>query len=76
MPANRRFTYGTLAKAGFLLGLGLFALGVGGEWFLHSQAQQLPAWEDALFFDLEVIGVLVFSLSPFVFGIALPLIEG
>jgi hypothetical protein len=36
---------------------------------------QLPAWELALLFDLEVLGIGIFLLSPIVFGILLPLTE-
>lgn len=51
-------------------------IGAGGEWMVNAQFVQLPAWEDTLFFDMEVLGVLFFLLSPFVFGIFFPLIEG
>ena len=35
----------------------------------------LPAWEDALFTDLEIIGTLGALFSPLLFGIILPLTE-
>ena len=69
-------SYGQLAKGGFLLGVLLFLVGAGGEWIIHANNLMLPAWEEALFFDMEVVGVLCFLLSPFVFGIFLPLLEG
>lgn len=75
MSAYRNPDYGQLAKGGFLLGLVMIAAGASGEWAIHSQLLVLAAWVDSLFFDLEVLGVLVFLLSPFVFGIVLPLIE-
>lgn len=67
--------YARYAKGGFLLGLGLLVVGAGGEAAIHAFGVQLPAWEDALFFDLEVLGVALFLLSPFVFGVLLPLTE-
>jgi hypothetical protein len=35
----------------------------------------LPGWEQTLFWDLSVLGLLVAFFSPFVFGIVLPLLE-
>ena len=67
--------YGQLAKGGFVLGLLMIVTGASGEWAIHSHLLSLPAWEDALFFDLEVLGILVFLLSPITFGIVLPLVE-
>jgi uncharacterized membrane protein YGL010W len=67
--------YEFLVKAGFLLGLGLFVIGSGGEFLGHAYFEPLPPWEDALFFDLEVIGLLIGFFSPIVFGIFLPLTE-
>ena len=67
--------YALLAKAGFLLGLGLFAIGLGGELVGHTYFGTLPTWEETLLFDLEVIGLIVGFFSPFVFGIFLPLTE-
>ena len=75
MTRTRSLDHARLAKLGFYLGLGLFALGGGGEIVGHALYGSLPAWEDALLFDIEVIGLLVGFFSPFVFGIALPLIE-
>jgi hypothetical protein len=67
--------YPTLTKRAFLFGLCLFAFGAGGEFVVHSYLGPVPAWEETLLLDLEVIGVLVALLSPFVFGVALPLTE-
>lgn len=75
MSSYRTPDYGQLAKGGFILGLMMIVVGASGEWAIHSQILSVPAWEDALFFDLEVLGVLVFLFSPIVFGIVLPLIE-
>jgi hypothetical protein len=35
----------------------------------------LPGWEQTLFWDLSVIGLLIAFFSPFIFGIVLPLLE-
>ena len=75
MSQYRSPSYGQLAKAGFLLGIAMIAVGAGGEWAIHSQTVQLAAWEDALFFDVEVLGIVLFLLSPFVFGVVLPLVD-
>lgn len=63
--------YPSLAKGGFALGVALFLAGALGQ----AALGQLPQWEQTLLFDLEIIGLLVGFFSPFVFGIALPLIE-
>lgn len=67
--------YARLTKYGFLLGVGLLVIGGGGELLGHALLGQLPAWESALFFDLEVAGTAIMLIVPFVFGIALPLTE-
>lgn len=67
--------YPLLTKAGVLIGVSLFLVGAGGEWAIHTWLHQVPAWEETLLFDLEVIGLLVFAVSPFLFGIFLPLTE-
>jgi len=67
--------YPTLAKTGFLLGVALFVLGGLGEIVARAVFGGLPGWEQTLFFDMEVLGILLGLFSPLVFGIALPLIE-
>ena len=67
--------YPTLTKRGVLLGLGLFAVGAFGEFALAHTGVAVPAWEHALLVDAEWLGVLLALLSPFVFGIVLPLTE-
>ncbi|MFB6352701.1 MAG: hypothetical protein ABEJ92_01320 [Halobacteriales archaeon] len=67
--------YGRYAKGGFLLGVGLLVLGAGGELAIHALGIRAPGWEDALLFDLEVIGVALFLFAPLVFGVLLPLTE-
>lgn len=67
--------YVVLTKAGFLLGVGLFVLGAGGEALGHSIYGSLPAWENTLLMYSEATGILVGLLSPFVFGVFLPLTE-
>lgn len=67
--------YPTLAKRGFLLGLGLFALGALGEIVGHAAPGLLSGTIETILFDFEVIGVLVGLLAPLIFGIVLPLTE-
>jgi hypothetical protein len=66
--------YPRLAKRSFLFGLSLFVLGLLGQVVLGTTAGT-PAWELTLLLDLEAIRLVVAFLSPFVFGIFLPLTE-
>ena len=75
MARARSVDHVRLAKLGFLLGLTLFLVGAGGELLGHALYGSLPAWEDTLLFDLEAVGLVVGFVSPFLFGIALPLLE-
>jgi len=63
------------AKQGFVLGVGLFALGGLGELLGHAMYSELPGWEQALFFNAEVFGVLIALFVPLIVGIVMPLIE-
>ena len=67
--------YPTLTKRAFVTGVGLFLIGTLGMVFVNATGTQIPAWEQALLVDLEFIGAAVALLSPFVFGIFLPLTE-
>ncbi|WP_436928106.1 DUF7860 family protein [Halosimplex amylolyticum] len=67
--------YPSLAKTGFLLGIALFVLGAGGELVGTAVFGGIPGWEQTLFFDMEVLGILLGLFSPLVFGIVLPLVE-
>ncbi|WP_435334557.1 hypothetical protein [Haloarchaeobius sp. TZWWS8] len=67
--------YPRLAKLGFLLGLGLFVGGAVAEVLGHALFGTLPAWEDALFTDSILLGIVVGFVSVFGFGIVLPLLE-
>jgi hypothetical protein len=69
-------SYGQLAKGGFLLGVAMLLVGAAGELAISAHLLTLPAWEETLFFDLEVLGIVFFLFSPFVFGIFLPLVDG
>lgn len=75
MHTGSRMDYARLAKGGFLLGLGMLLVGALGELIGHVVLGGLPGWEETLFFDLEVLGVLIALVSPFLFGIFLPLLE-
>ena len=67
--------YSVLTKRSFLLGVTLFAIGALGELWLTAAGISVPDWERALLFDIELLGILIGLLSPFVFGILLPLTE-
>lgn len=67
--------YGYWAKTGFLLGLGLFALGAAGEILGHVAFGSLPAWENRLFTYSEGAGLVIGFCSPWIFGVVLPLTE-
>jgi hypothetical protein len=67
--------YPSLTKRGVLVGLGLFLIGAVGEVLIHTFGIGVPGWEQALLFDAEVLGVLIVLISPFLFGIVLPLTE-
>jgi hydrogenase/urease accessory protein HupE len=67
--------YPTLTKRSFLLGVSLFVIGLVGHAVIAFTGMSVPSWERTLLLDLEAIGILIALLSPFVFGIALPLLE-
>ena len=67
--------YQRVTKLGFLASIALFAIGAGGEFSAAAMHLSLPAWEDALFTDLEILGTLGALLIPLFFGIILPLTE-
>ncbi|MFA9515681.1 hypothetical protein ACERIT_00420 [Halopenitus sp. H-Gu1] len=67
--------YQKLTKRSVLLGLTLFVIGALGELTLHTVGLQVPGWEELLLFDIEILGIVIALLSPFVFGIFLPLTE-
>jgi hypothetical protein len=67
--------YPTYTKYGFVLGVTLLATGALGELVGTALYGSLPGWENMLFTDMEALGVVAMLLSPFVFGILLPLTE-
>jgi len=75
MAHHRGIDYSVWTKRSFLFGVGLFALAAAIELIAHASIGSLPGWEETLLLDAEIIGVLVALLSPFVFGIVLPLTE-
>ena len=72
---TRDVDYPKVTRRSTALGLALFLFGGLGQGLIHTLGVQLPAWELTLLFDLEVLGVAIFLLSPIVFGILLPLTE-
>jgi hypothetical protein len=75
MSYSRSIDHAQWAKTGFLIGLGLFLLGASGEILGHSLVGTLPAWENTLFTYSEAIGIAIAFFSPWIFGVALPLLE-
>ena len=75
MAQYRNVDHATLAKRGFLLGVGLFALGALGELTAHALLGPLPGWSNMLLTDMEALGILLALFAPLVFGIVMPLIE-
>jgi hypothetical protein len=67
--------YAALTKRAFAVGAALFALGLLGELAISSLGLSVPNWEQTLLVDAEIAGVLVMLLSPFVFGIFMPLTD-
>jgi len=67
--------YSRLTTLSFSLGLGLFLAGELGEAGIRNAGMSVPTWEHRLFLGVAGVGILVAFLSPFVFGIALPLTE-
>lgn len=67
--------YAEWTKTGFLIGVGLLAVGALGELLGHTFFGPIPAWEDTLFTTAEVVGILVGFFSIWIFGVILPLTE-
>lgn len=70
-----KLDYSVLTKRSFLLGVALFVIGALSEMGLAAAGLTVPEWERALLFDIELLGIIIGLLSPFVFGILLPLTE-
>lgn len=75
MHRNRSMDYSWYTRTGMGFGGALFLLGVLGHVAVPMIFDSLPAWELTLFTGLEAGGILVALLTPFVFAVALPLIE-
>ena len=75
MGQYRNVDHATLAKRGFLLGVGLFAVGALGELTAHAFLGPLPGWGNMLLTNLEGVGILLGLFAPLVFGIVMPLVE-
>lgn len=63
------------AKGGCLLGIGLFVAGELGEFLIRTNGWTVPQREHTLLFAAVGTGILVALLSPFVFGIIMPLTD-
>ncbi|WP_277554633.1 hypothetical protein [Halobaculum limi] len=67
--------YPKLTKTSVAGFLALFVLTAGINAWLAISGTAVPAWEETLLVDVEILSVLGIFLSVFVFGIALPLTE-
>lgn len=67
--------YPTVTKRVFFAGVALFVIGALGELVGHAYFAPMPAWEETLLFDAEVLGILLALVGTFVVGILLPLTE-
>ncbi|SEW19213.1 DUF7860 family protein [Halobacterium jilantaiense] len=72
MARAANLDYPDLAKYGTLASLALLLVGAAGT---TLGSGRLPGWELTVLLDLEIIGVLGIVVCPFLFGIALPLVE-
>lgn len=72
---NRSFDYAQMVKTGFLVGVGLFAIGAFGEILGHKLFASLPAVVTQVLFGMEVLGILLALFVPIIFGAVLPLTE-
>ena len=72
---RNRLDHVTLLKRSFALGLALFVLAEVAEPLQRLVGVGIPGWEHSLLGLLAALGLVVAFLSPFVFGIALPLTE-
>lgn len=71
----RSAEYATLAKGGFGIGVAMVLIGILGMAIGHALFGSLPGWEETLFLDMEALGIVVALVSPFLFGVLLPLTE-
>jgi hypothetical protein len=67
--------YAWWAKYGFVASVAILTMGGGAELAAAALHLSLPAWEHALFVDMEILGTLGMLLCPLVFGIIMPLTE-
>lgn len=75
MAHTNSIDYPRWTKRGFFAGIALFVLAELASALGPRLFGQLPSWEQTLFLDLAVVGILVAVLTPIVFGIVLPLTE-
>jgi hypothetical protein len=67
--------YARIAKTGFVGGVALVAIGVGGELAGHAVLGSVQPTAEQGLFAMAVIGVAVGLFVPIVFGAVLPLTE-
>jgi len=71
MARSGTVDYGWLATRTTLASFVLVVLG----FLAATLVTAAPGWEQAVFFDAEVLGTLGIVVCPFLFGIVLPLLE-
>lgn len=67
--------YARLTKLSFLLGVGMLVGAELGEFGLRTAGVPVPPWEHTVFLLMGGAGIVVALLTPFIFGILLPLTE-
>jgi hypothetical protein len=73
MPTHtKRMDYTKWLKITFTGSFAIFVLTTAS---LATIAPTLPAWEQTLLWELDILSLLVAFFSPFVFGVVLPLLE-
>jgi hypothetical protein len=60
------------AKAGFLVGVVVLAIGLVGEWSIQHHLLKGTALLRTLFYDFEILGELSILTSPLIFYVMLP----
>lgn len=75
MAHTNSLDHPTWTKRSFLIGVALFFGGELASVLGPKLFGPLPGWEQTLFFDVTVLGIMVALIAPIVFGIVLPLVE-
>ncbi|MFB6133233.1 MAG: hypothetical protein ABEJ44_07525 [Halanaeroarchaeum sp.] len=71
---NARIDRSVVLKGGVIASAPLVLGGFAGSWAV-SVAATVPAWEQTLFLDAEILGVPGLLFVPLIVGVVLPLVE-